>query len=384
MHILVLTDRDWKHPQAGGSGRNLVSQVEHWLAWGHRISVIACGFLGAKACERDGDLTLHHVGGRSTVWPRAIARQWRGLVPDPDVALEVINGVTFLTPLWLPTPSLALVHHIHRGRHYTDELGWFGTPAAFLLETAPLRLLYRRSRFMAVSEATARDLAAHGIAEEQIEVNRNGAGGNGYRPGVEDSRPKVLYLGRLKRYKHVDRLLDIAEALPQAGVDIAGDGEARPAIEKAIAMRGLADRVRLHGFVDEQRKVELLQRAWVHVTASVAEGWSLTVMEAAACGTPSVALAGGGLRESIVHGQTGLLAGGDAELVTHTTALVGNLALRRRLAAGALARARAFSWERTAERTLELLELARSETKRSRSGLPSVNADGLAPDSAAP
>lgn len=362
MHILILTDRDWTHPQAGGTGLNLSRQVDYWLEWGHRVSVISCGYPGATACERHGALTLHHVGGRSTVFPQAILRQWRGLVPDPDVTLEVINGVTFLTPLWLRTPRLALVHHIHRGRHYTDELGRLGTPTAFMLETAPLRLLYRRTSFIVVSEATADEIAAHGIPEHLVSVNRNGVDGNGYRPGPKEPRPNVLYLGRLKRYKHVERLLAIAEAIPGLSVDIAGDGDARAELERQIAERGLGERVRMHGYVDERRKVCLLQRAWVHVTASVAEGWSLTVMEAAACGTPSVALATGGLRESVVDGETGLLARDEGELLVLTKRLIEDPALRTRLGEGALARAGEFSWERTAAHTLALLEAVRFQS----------------------
>ena len=60
--------------------------------------------------------------------------------------------------------------------------------------------------------------------------------------------------------------------------------------------RGLGDRVDLHGHVDEEEKARLLARAWVALTASSAEGWCLTVMEAGACGTPSAALRVGGLR----------------------------------------------------------------------------------------
>ena len=361
LHILILTDRDWTHPQAGGTGTNLLFQVRHWLDWGHRVSVISCGYPGAKAVERDGALTLHRVGGRSTVWPRTIVSQARGLVPDPDVVLEVINGVTFLTPLWLKTPRLAMVHHIHRGRHYTEELGRLGTPVAMMLETAPLRLLYRREPFVVVSEATRQELAAHGVPQESIAINYNGVDGNGYEPGVRDARPNIVYLGRLKRYKHVEQLLRIAEAVPDLVVEIAGEGDAHEAIEVEIAERGLAERVRLHGFVSEPRKVELFQRAWVHVTASVKEGWSLTVMEAAACGTPSIALAAGGLRESIVDGETGLLATDHDDLVAQTTRLVEDERLRERLGAGALARAQEFSWERTAERMLTLLEGVRSQ-----------------------
>ena len=66
----------------------------------------------------------------------------------------VINGITFLTPLWLRTPCVPLVHHVHR-EHYAEELGTLGKVAAVLLETLPLRYLYRRSRFLTVSKATA-------------------------------------------------------------------------------------------------------------------------------------------------------------------------------------------------------------------------------------
>src|SRR5437588_7178070 len=142
LHILILTDRDWTHPQGGGTGTNLFGQVARWIAWGHRVSVISCSYPGAAARQEIGRLTLYRVGGRSTVFPRIILRQLRRFVPDADVVLEVVNGVTFLTPLWCPTPRLTLIHHIHR-EHYARELGHLGRVAAFLLETLPLRLLYR-------------------------------------------------------------------------------------------------------------------------------------------------------------------------------------------------------------------------------------------------
>ena len=64
----------------------------------------------------------------------------------------------------------------------------------------------------------------------------------------------------------------------------------------------------MHGYVDHERKTELYGRAWVNMTASQSEGWSLAVIEAAMCATPTVALAVGGLTESVVDGETGLLA----------------------------------------------------------------------------
>src|SRR5205823_3484851 len=146
LHILVLTDRDWTHPQGGGTGTHLFGQISRWVGWGHRVSVIACGYDGAAAHERLSEgLEIHRVGGRSTVFPRAIWKQWRGLVPDADVAFEVVNGITFLTPIWLRRPHAALVHHVHTA-HYEREMGTFGKVAGLFLETLPLRLLYPGSR----------------------------------------------------------------------------------------------------------------------------------------------------------------------------------------------------------------------------------------------
>ena len=371
MHILVLTDRDWTHPQGGGTGTNLFGQISRWLAWGHRVTVVASSYPGAQPVERIGDLTIHRMGGRGTVFPRAIWKLRRGLVPDADVVLEVINGITFLTPLWLRVPRIALIHHVHR-EHYAQELGRFGKVAAFLLETAPLRWLYGGSRFQTLSHAEAEKIAEHGIPLEVIDVNYIGVELDAFAPGERAPEPTLLYLGRLKKYKRIELLLEMLEAVPGAVLEIAGEGDHRPNLEEEVTRRGLGDRVRMHGHVSEERKRELLQRAWVNLTASSAEGWCLTVMEAGACATPTAALAVGGLPESIEDGRTGALAHDVKELGEKVSAIMADPGRRDELGRAALERARAFTWDAAAERSLDALEEVRaggSETEPLRSQL---------------
>jgi len=363
VHILVLTDRDWTHPQGGGTGTNLFGHVSRWLAWGHRVSVIGASYEGGASVERHGDLTMYRVGGRSTVFPRTIWKQWRGLVPDADVVLEVINGITFLTPLWMRTPRAALVHHVHTD-HYEREMGRVGKVAGLFLERLPLKLLYPGSRFVVISHATQRDLEPFGIPPETVMVNHIGVELGAFAPGQRAPEPTLLYLGRLKKYKRVEMLLDTVEALPGTVLEIAGDGDHRPDLEAEVAERGLADRVRLHGHVDEATKLELLQRAWVNLTASSAEGWCLTVMEAAACATPSVAMRVGGLPESIEDGVTGFLASDGAELTADVRRLVEDGELRERMGRAAYDRVQDFTWDRTARRTLDVLEAERAREPR--------------------
>jgi glycosyltransferase involved in cell wall biosynthesis len=96
----------------------------------------------------------------------------------------------------------------------------------------------------------------------------------------------------------------------------------------------------------------------VNLTASQSEGWSLTVMEAALCRTPSVALAVGGLAESIVDGETGYLAQDGAQLIARTRELVDRPELRERFGEAAQRRASGFTWDRSASAFLDVLRRA--------------------------
>jgi glycosyltransferase involved in cell wall biosynthesis len=354
LHILVLTDRDWTHPQGGGTGVSLLGHIRHWLDGGHSVTVLAGSYPGAVEHECDGRLTVYRRGGRVTVFPHAIWRLSRGLVPDADVVLEIINGISFLTPLWLRLPRLCYVHHVHR-EQYLSELGLLGRIAAFWAETVPLRRLYRRSRFVTVSYSTKHQLTELGIPADAVEVHYNGPEPDNYEPGPRSEVPTLLYLGRLKRYKRVELLLDAVAELPGVTLDIAGDGDHRPVLEAEIRARGLTGRVHVHGFVDEDTKLALLQQAWVLVTASSAEGWGINVLEAAACATPAVALAVGGLIEAIQDGHTGLLAGDADEFVAQIQRMLGDAELRARLGEAALLRARTMGWGESAALTLAAL-----------------------------
>ncbi|MGH2889854.1 MAG: glycosyltransferase family 4 protein, partial [Solirubrobacteraceae bacterium] len=162
-----------------------------------------------------------------------------------------------------------------------------------------------------------------------------------------------------KRYKRIEVVLDVLARNPGAVLEIAGEGDHRPALEAEIDARGLRERVTMHGHVSEERKLELYRRAWVNITTSSAEGWGLSVTEAGACATPSAALRLGGLAEAIDDGRTGVLAETPAELATKVGRVLADPALRDALGRAAHARASEFTWDATARRTLQLLDAER-------------------------
>ena len=359
-HILVLTDRDWTHPEAGGTGTVLYGQISRWVAWGHRVTVIAGDYPGAERVSRLHErLTVHRMGSRLTVFPRAAWATFRGLGRDADVVLEVCNGIAFFTSLWrwLRKPRVLLVFHVHQ-EHYVTELGLRGRVAAFVLEHVPLRVLYPGVPVVTISQSSRDDLVALGIERERIHVVYCGLDRGSLAPGPEAPEPTLIYLGRLKHYKRIELLLDVLGAIPAAHLDLAGDGDHRAALEAEVARRGLGERVTFHGHVDEAEKARLLARAWVALTASSAEGWCLTVLEAGACATPTVAMRIGGLGEAIVDGQTGVLADTPQELVAGVRDLVAAPERRAALGQAALERAHGFTWDSTARGTLAVMDAA--------------------------
>ena len=186
-HILLLTDRDWTHPRAAARARTSTARVA--LA---RVGPPRDGRRGHLPGRRSRSSGRRRASSCTTwaraltVFPRAAWAVRRGLARDADVVLEVVNGITFLTPLWLRRPRVTLVHHIHRD-HYVAELGPQGRGRRAAGRDAAAALLYRGSPFLTISESAARDLVALGIPAERhprrlprrraVAVRRRGARG---------------------------------------------------------------------------------------------------------------------------------------------------------------------------------------------------------------
>jgi glycosyltransferase involved in cell wall biosynthesis len=324
---------------------------------GHRVTALVSGWPGAAPrAELDG-LTVHRTGSRHTfnLWaPLAYHR----LRERFDLVVEDLNKVPVFTPFWVRRPVVLLVHHLF-GTTAWEQAGPVMASATWLLER-PLAPVYRRVPVEAVSESTAEDLVARGFRRERIEVIPNGVDLESFPCGTEAERfpePTLLYLGRLERYKRVDLILRAVARLTAMGVParfiIAGQGPAAPALEGLRSELGLGARVELHGFVSEEEKRRLMRRSWVHVLTSAKEGWGITVLEAGACGTPTVASDSPGLRDSVIPGETGLLVPhGDVEaLASALRSLVLDANLRQRLGRQARVFAMEHTWERSADRT---------------------------------
>ena len=228
------------------------------------------------------------------------------------------------------------------------------------LAERPLPSHYGEADFQAISESTRDDLVARGISSDRIRVIHPGVDSRRYSPGSDLDRtawPSFLYVGRLKRYKGIDHAIR-ALALARRGrkditLDIAGTGDARRELERLARALGVHEAVRFLGFVTEEDKLRLLRTAWANIFPSVKEGWGITIMEAASCGTPSIASHSPGLRDSVRDGETGFLVphGDTAALAKRMMQFAETPALVTRLGAQARLHAESLTWEKAAVAT---------------------------------
>ena len=372
MRILLVNWNDRENPHAGGAEVHLHSLFGRIAKLGHDVHLIASGWPSAAPGAVVDGIQVTRVGGRHTFALRGRGAVRRALAQQQfDVVVEDINKVPLFLPTLTSLPFVAIVPHLF-GTTAFDEAS---APMAAVVWAAerPIPRVYRRAAFHAISESTRDDLVHRGVPAERIVVIHPGVDSAWYRPDPTTpraARPTFLYVGRLKRYKGVEFALRAVADARTAGVDVSidicGQGDDRPRLEKLAADLGLGDAARFRGFVSEEEKRRLLRQAWAVVFPSPKEGWGITNVEAAACGTPALASDSPGLRESVRDGVTGYLVphGDVAALARRLRELAAAPALVERLGRAARDFAEGLSWDAAAQATLAHIESTIRERKR--------------------
>jgi D-inositol-3-phosphate glycosyltransferase len=182
--------------------------------------------------------------------------------------------------------------------------------------------------------------------------------------GYDEDAPLLLFVGRIQPLKGLDVAVRALATVPNerahlvvVGGPSGAQGDAEVArVHLLVKSLGLDDRVE---FVPPQRH-ELLstyyRAADVCLVPSRSESFGLVALEAAACGTPVVACAVGGLLTLVDHGVTGFLVEGrDPEaFAAYTNDILSDTALAADFSTAAAARARRYTWSIAAGRLRRL------------------------------
>jgi phosphatidyl-myo-inositol dimannoside synthase len=290
----------------------------------------------------------------------------------------LFTSMTTALPLLIAGPALkrkgirlaAIVH----GLDVTDP-----NP---LYQKAVRRLCALLDVVMPVSRATGEELVSRGFPRDRVHVVPNavelerfegvaasrGAPAEvtiaGAPPLPEDAFLLVTVGRQVRRKGFVWFIENVMPKLPDRVVFwLAGDGPERRNIDTAIERAGLTQRVRCLGKISETELVELYRRGQLFIMPNVVvpgdmEGFGIVMLEAGACGLPTLAADLEGIRDVIDEGINGWLApSADADaFAARIETLLGDAnGLRQASARTAQYVTSTFRWDRTAERYLDAL-----------------------------
>jgi glycosyltransferase involved in cell wall biosynthesis len=355
--IHVLAWRDLDDPDAGGSEVHADECVRRWAAAGldivHRTSAAA----GQPAFARRRGYDVIRRGSRYSVFPRAAAAEALGVMGRSDALVEIWNGVPWFAPVWYHRPRITIVHHIH-GPMWEQIMPAPLAAIGRALESRIAPPFYRRGATVTPSESTREELLELGFHPGRVTAVPNGVE-EFFTPGGERSTsPLVLAVGRFAPVKRFQLVLEAAaevrRTVPALRLRLVGDGPLASDLRAWVAAHDAAGWVDFAGYVDRGELPGEYRKAWVVLSASLAEGWGLALTEAAACGTPAVATDISGHRSSVVDGETGLLAD-PGRLSDALRRVLVDHDLRERLGKAARERARTLTWERSAAGVLQVL-----------------------------
>lgn len=173
--------------------------------------------------------------------------------------------------------------------------------------------------------------------------------------------PCLLFVGFLRRTKGVDILLKatslIKKKAPNVHTYIIGTGPQEAELRRLVKELRLNENVKFLGFISESEKYSYYKSADVCVFPSLYyEPFGIVVLEAMACRKPVVASNVGGLPFLVEDGKTGVLfeRGNFEDLAEKVITLVKNKDLREEMGEAGCKRAKKFSWEKVAKRTVKV------------------------------
>jgi len=170
-----------------------------------------------------------------------------------------------------------------------------------------------------VTRAEYRWMLDHGVPESRLHLIPCGAPTDVFLPcpRKQSGTVRFVMVSRLSQDKGCDLSIKafahVNSQIPDTELHIYGDGPTRQSLEHLVNMLGVTQQVRFHGYIEEQRLVELLPCCDVFIQHSLLkEGSPVSIAEAMACGLPVIATPVGGIADQIAHGHTGFqVAEGD-------------------------------------------------------------------------
>jgi len=350
-NILIFSWRDIKNPSWGGA-EVYVHEISKKLLKNHNVTLFTSKPRNLSSVDDIDGVHVYRRGNFVTVYFWAFIYYFLKFRKETDLIIDVENGIPFFTPLYSRKPKVMFLFHVHKMQWFKQ----FIYPIAvvgYLLELILMPILYRKINTVTISLSSMKDLVKLKFKPSNIFLAYPAIGKRHFTKVRKSVSPLVSYVGRVKAYKQVDIALRVVARLKRSfpGIKfiVMGSGEHLVELEKLVKDLNLENNVKLVGHLPDRKKWEVLQKSWAFLMPSMKEGWGITIIEAATCGTPSIGFDVPGVRDSICHLKTGFIAKNDNEFFKYSSILIKDKSVRKALGHNCKIWADQFSWSATAK-----------------------------------
>ncbi len=366
MRFLMLNWRDPHNPISGGAERVSLAYLKELVRRGHEVCWFANDFPGGNREEIFEGIQIIRGGGKGSSILKA--RQWYRTQARFDLVIDQHHGLSWYAPWWSGTNCVAYNHEV-LGPIWNSFYPW-PTSAIGQTQERWTHWAYRNVPFWTPSDSTKKTLQQHGVKTVHVFPN-----GTDAAPLVElepkqvDSPLRLVAVSRLAPNKRMDHAIRAVNLLRQRGTNarlvIVGTGEVEKSLRQLTSELGLQEFVEFTGRLDEPGKDHCLRQAHFLVHTSVREGWGLNVIEANAMGTPAIVYPVGGLVDSTLHDETGLVTRGETpEALADTILEIAKSPEKyARLRVNAWNRAKKLQWNEVLRPACDWLESLASRKK---------------------
>ncbi|MGO8763660.1 MAG: glycosyltransferase family 4 protein [Limisphaerales bacterium] len=375
MRFLMLNWRDPENPISGGAERVSLVYLAELARRGHEVCWFANDFPDAPRQSEVSGIKIIRGGGKGASILKA--RQWYHVQMKFDLVIDQHHGIPWYAPWWCGTNCVAYIHEV-LGPIWKSFYSW-PISAIGQFQERWTHSLYRNVPFWTPSSSTEKTLHEHGV--KSVHVFHNGtdtAPLAALGPKPLQTPLRLIAVSRLAPNKRVDHVVRVVKILKEQGTDarltIVGWGEMESALKQSALEFGLTDRIEFTGLLSEQDKNERLARAHFLVHTSVREGWGLNVIEANAMGTPAVVYPVGGLVDSTLNGETGLVTPEESpeSVAEALLKIMKSPEGYARLRVNAWERAKTLQWEKVLPPACDWLESLAAGKSSCSSRLPSL------------
>jgi glycosyltransferase involved in cell wall biosynthesis len=178
--------------------------------------------------------------------------------------------------------------------------------------------------------------------------------------GIFPDAKVLIFVGRLSREKNLFFLLEVMAEILKARKDtvllLVGEGYQREELEKMAGSFGMRENVKFAGFIPHEKIAPFYNMSDVFVMSSLSEIMPLVILEAQACGLPTVVLDDLAFRDTVFEGENGFIVKGRSPVVfaERLLGLLGDKELYSKLSLRAEETARGFSYGAQTKKLLEI------------------------------